>query len=131
MRKWNIFGLCAAITVYVILMNLFYTLNKDLFSGEDLIFHNCGYHNACVSFCEDSDFEKFTDDIIKKNFPFEDFKTYYRGLKTYDELATNRFRIVKHKIKCQTFDKRVIVNNLRALEFFSVGINHTQFLINM
>jgi hypothetical protein len=120
MKKWNIFFFCVVIAAYVILISLFYSFDREYFSSVGTNFNNCTHrHTTCISFCEDSDFEKFTDDIIKKNFSIEEFYYYDGRFKTDNE--SNSFEIIKNRIECEiTLDKIVVVDDFKEMRILGV-----------
>jgi hypothetical protein len=96
MRRWNSVCTCIAIAAYVILITLFLSYENDYFSARDKNgkFNNCTYY-TCLSFCEGADYEKFSDDFINENFPYESFPKFKRDNKSDD------YTIIKHTVECE------------------------------
>jgi hypothetical protein len=107
MRKWNFVTVCAVVAVYVILITLFAMLERDFSftNDKDEKFNNCSYPNACLTFCEGADYEKYSAEFIWENFPYKDFP------KLKNDNDKTKFRLVKHKIECEKPKQKRILSD--------------------
>jgi hypothetical protein len=121
MKNWNFVCTCVAIAVYVILITLFFSFEKrTTFSDERREkFENCSYYNTCLTFCEEANYEKFTDDFIHEKFPYKDFDI--RDYKK-DQNKTVNFRVVKVKFECENKEEKKIISDHSNWYMFPVSI---------
>jgi hypothetical protein len=122
MKNWNFVYTCIAIVVYVILITLFFNHERVDFYPQDKTgkFSNCTFENPCVTFCEHSNYDKYSDDFIRKNFPFGDFLTSAGFYETYDGVWRS-FEIMKNNFECRFgFDKTKILDDLSEVNIYTV-----------
>ncbi|KAG5681668.1 hypothetical protein PVAND_011082 [Polypedilum vanderplanki] len=106
--------------LYFVLTLLFFAPKKDyIFNDRHEKFNDCSYENTCLPFCEETNYENFTDDYIKKNFPIDDFlRLKYEFLKEYELV---KFKIIKHIVKCGKYEEKTMVANSSEIEIFRDG----------
>jgi hypothetical protein len=121
MKRWNIICSCVAIA-YVIIIALLVLYKQESFvvREDNGKFDNCTYDNPCQTYCEGANYERYTDDFIRENFPNDNFPNIRDDEK--GENGTVDFRILKHKVKCNRGRTTEIMSNYNDWQMYRVRI---------
>lgn len=110
--KWNGKESCVAVTIYIVLITLFFYFERNPHSylPTDEKFDNCsGYGNPCFSYCEE-DSMSYNDNYLMKNFPFDS--------SNFDD--DRNFTVIRHSIKCTSMEKRIIIDDTDKFKLYFV-----------
>ncbi|KAG5681670.1 hypothetical protein PVAND_011084 [Polypedilum vanderplanki] len=110
MKIWSSACTCLVIIIYVILIFFFISLKREYLPWKDTNqkFKNCSTQNVCLTFCEETDDQKFSDEFINENFPIYDF-------------SIEKFNVIWNKLECRVVEDKKIINNHHDFGISSEG----------